>query len=321
MLFPALFPIRIILLSLLGLQLGLQIINFIAVYKVIEFLQINGNIGSFTVLHPLFIPMRMSHHILAIGNLNVALLTLYILWKHVKEIPAISKYLLFIALAINCIMVNIIMARVGLLTFYLCVFILMGYFFLRAPLKWFYKLGIVAMLCTFLSGIMFSSPFLLNRVKETIDNYHQVKDMGSQVQLWNNFGNRIVAQRVGLAILKDNWWTGTGFSNENEKYVLYQAEYCKENQIENIHADTPYKPHNMFLRYTVIMGLPLGIVFTLSFVALFCSTFIPKFNLIYFLFIFVNFIYQWTDMPFESRDWYIHFFFLLWIWQVTKSRE
>ncbi|MDX2196361.1 MAG: hypothetical protein NW207_08080 [Cytophagales bacterium] len=203
--------------------------------------------------HVSTIPFRISHHTLSIAN-NISFTFLIYMLLNKYYLNNWEKIIIICIVIFNVFYIHLIGARVGHISFYILIICFVIYLLSDKDKKYFKivtaSLVLLLLLCTlsycYINGFR-------SRINQTIV---ELKVILTTHQITNN-GNislRIISIKNSIPVLKEYILKGTSF----EKYETTMEYYKIQNKISDI--DWAYPP-NQFIVYSIIIGMPLTVLF------------------------------------------------------------
>lgn len=236
-------------------------------------------------------PFKKMHHVVSYYLSFSCLLIFYLFDKRVKYmIGKVELAVLAIMFFVIVVVMHAMAVRNGLIIFYIATtfFTIMIFKNNKFILTLIPVALFIALFCT-----MKLSPALYTKINQTLYDVHIMFET-------NDYGDRMRSILVGVELIKESPILGIGYTKGDNAIQNY---YSQHHPSLNWHA-----PHNMFINFTVYMGIPLGIFITFL-------IYLPyllgiKKYLLNIFYVPLTFYFS-IEMPFSNKDFY--YFATFWL--------
>lgn len=232
--------------------------------------------------YPFIIPFKINYQTISV-SIVIALLFCAEIFENFNTLK-FEKYLLFILAIILIICLHFISARIGLICFYLlALYKIKKYFYSNN--KIYFAICISTIILILITGYL-TIPSFSKKINSITVNTNDK---------YSSKYNRILSYKIGFEIIKDNFLIGVGARNHHQYYTqFYSTHYPGVPEL---------RPHNQFLFYATLYGVPLSLAFIL--IILFPILYYWKLNNeLLWMFYCINILYFMVDMPFNIREYF-----------------
>jgi hypothetical protein len=224
------------------------------------------------------------HHVQIAILYSILILQLFILFLNERKMSiktiGIGLLLLWFFIA-----VHVYAVRSGILLTYI---FLTGYSFIRFKRISVFNKVVFVLLIVLGGSLFFSLSTVQNRLgylKYDLQQYLQQKSDAIEY----SDGRRLISINVGLQLIKENKWLGSGLGNINEKTAaIYKRTYPQ------LDASYYFLPHSQYIFFAACFGIVLGALVCLLFIYP-CYYFLQQKSVYYFLICFGLLIFALWD--------------------------